>query len=92
MLQVTACGPIDDTGEIKLKMEWSVPTRNIVNREIGGYFHEIIFQCWLLFDAVIPWNDTWSRKAKDEIWKKLGGPVFLVTDDQARDFPRFLGK
>ena len=39
--KVTACGPIDQTGDIKLKMDWSVPTRNIVNREIGEYFNSL---------------------------------------------------
>ena len=39
---MTACGPIDQSGDIKLKMDWSVPTRNIVDREIGEYFSSLI--------------------------------------------------
>ena len=41
--------------------------------------------------AVIPWDDSNKKKAKDRICRKLGGLVFLNSDDQSRDFPRFLG-
>merc|ERR1719450_770135 len=68
-MQVTACGPIDQTDVLKLKMEWTVPNRNIFSKEI-----------------VLSCEDASCRKAKDIIWKKLGGPVFLNSDDQSRDF------
>jgi hypothetical protein len=42
--------------------------------------------------AVIPWNDKFASKAKDAIWRKLGGPVFLEGKHTVRDFPLFLGK
>jgi hypothetical protein len=72
-------------------MEWTVPTRNIVNKEIGKYWYKVNIFLHRRF-AVIPWNDKWASKAKDTIWRKLGGPVFLDGKNQIRDFPLFLGK
>ena len=40
---------------------------------------------------MIPWDDASAKRAKDKIWRKLGGPVLLDSDDQSRDFPKFLG-
>ena len=41
---------------------------------------------------MIPWDDSSSKKAKDHVWRKLGGPVFLDSSNQVRDFPLFLGE
>lgn len=45
----------------------------------------------MFVNTVIPWDDGLKR-ARSQIWQKLDGPVFLVSNNQFRDFPRFLGE
>ena len=68
-----------------------MPSRNILNREIGE--KRILLKKNINVEiSVIPWDDSSSKKAKDYVWRKLGGPVFLDSSNQVRDFPLFLGK
>ena len=60
--------------------------QRLVNLSLLSELHTFPF-------AVINWDDNSAKRAKDVVWKKLQGPVFIEnSSNQTRDFPLFLGK